>query len=593
MESNYDKKFNISNLERGLQLVREGNLHQADICFDAEMTQSNRPNFNVFVHHGHLLNRLGRYDGAIAKFDSFLNNHPKDVSCLFGKGISNIGLLKLDDALSLFEEVISFCPSHADAYFFSAIIYCYPIYQKYNLSKAKDSYEKYQKLREDFFNNYPDYFDLLGDDLSQDKLCEYYDEIHNFYNLSDLFMLLNQLLERECADNSIEYSYKQFKLLNDDEKEVEDWFKIAGYDDELIKDLSSRFNGLTIENKRTLNKIMDFFKNSDLSFKDLHDLIRVKVLDGNESIDSFYQNLENFINSHINEKNRKLNRVEGENEKLKKENDGLKENIKSLVHENWNLNNKIKILEEKNWDLNNKIKILEDMNVKLSNQLENISVDNNISIFGDDFKNANSMNMVSGINNEDYQKDLDVLVSKEDIPEEERIIFESAIKEYYADNFNGAYERFNKFSSNFKWPREYINFLKATSLSCDNKFQEAYGMIHLNFGGTKELGEKYNKDKYPIRWFNFGNIYFDYANSQSCDNVKKTFDFATFCYNNAKRIVSEKKSKSDSKSNYKFNFNDEKSKEDFENNVQMMSKRVDICKKLLEIERLKDKKQNK
>ena len=65
-------------------------------------------------------------------------------------------------------------------------------------------------------------------------------------------------------------------------------------------------------------------------------------------------------------------------------------------------------------------------------------------------------------------------------------------------------------------------------------------MIHLNFGGTKELREKYNKDKYPIRWFNFGNIYFDYANLQSCDNVKKAFDFATFYYNNAKRIVSEK-----------------------------------------------------
>ncbi len=604
MESNSDKKFNKSNLDKGLQLVREGNLHQADICFDAEMTQSNRPDFNVFVHHGHLLNRLGRYEEAIAKFNSFLNNHPDDVSCLFGKGISNMGLLKLDDALELFKKVIGFCPSHAEAYFFSAMIYCYPLYQNYDLNNAKDFYDKYQKLRKDFFINNPDYFDLLGDDLSIDNLGEYYDKIHNFYNLSDLFMILNQLLERECADNSIEYSYKKFKLLNDDEKEVGDLFKISGYDENLINDLDSK-NKLTIEDKRTLNKIMDSFKNSDLPFKDLNDLIRLKVLDKNEPIDSFYQNLENYMNSLINENDRKLNRVEDENEKLKNEIVKLTKKINSLVNtkvdKKWDLDNQINIkekemreLEAEKLGLKEEIQGLEEEKRKLSNQINNIyadkldnePMDNNISIFGDDFKNANSMNMISGINYEDYQKDLDLLVSEGDITKEEYNIFESAFKEYYAGNFNEAYEHFNEFSGNFKFQQEYINFLKATSLSSDNKFKEAYERFLGNLSKNK-LRDKYNKDKYPILWFNFGNIYFDYGISQSGKKAIDTFSLAVYCYKNAKEIVAEKKSKSKSKSNYKFNFKDSKSKKDFEKNVQMMSKRVAICKNLLEIEELK------
>ena len=336
VSNNSNNKQKVSNLERGLQLVREGNLHQADICFDAEMTQSYSPNFNVFVHHGHLLNRLGQYNGAIAKFDSFLNNHPKDVSCLFGKGISNIGLLNLDDALSFFEKVIDICPRHADAYFYAAIIYCNPFYRNYDSDRAKELYEKYQIKREDFFNNNPDYFNQLGDDLSIDKLGEYYDGMHNFYNLSDLFIFINQLLESGSVDqfnnfledykklNFInEYSEEQFnifRLFDDDtllfdkiesfnsNKSVEDEFKYVGYDKALIDDLSSKFHGLTIGDEETLIKIMDFFKNSDLSFKDFHDLIRENILEGNLSIDSFYKKREHILKSRINENNRKLRR---------------------------------------------------------------------------------------------------------------------------------------------------------------------------------------------------------------------------------------------------------------------------------------------
>ena len=213
VSNNSKNKLKNSNLERGLSLIREGNLHQADMCFDAEMTQSKQTNFNVFIYHGHLLNIMGQYEQAIDKFDGFLNNHSKDVSCLFGKGISNMGLLKLDDALSLFEDVIKIDSSYADAYFYSAIIYLSPFYRNYDLVRAKECYGKYLILKKDF-NNIPLYFKFLGVDLSQDKLGEYYDKMHSFYPLNDTFKVLNQLLERECSDNSIEYSYKQLKLLN-------------------------------------------------------------------------------------------------------------------------------------------------------------------------------------------------------------------------------------------------------------------------------------------------------------------------------------------------------------------------------------------
>ena len=90
---------------------------------------------------------------------------------------------------------------------------------------------------------------------------------------------------------------------------IEDEFKYAGYDKKLIEDLSSKFNGLTIDDKETLVKISDFFKNSDLSFKDLHDLIRENILEGNMSIDSFYKKREHIVKSRINENNRKLTRT--------------------------------------------------------------------------------------------------------------------------------------------------------------------------------------------------------------------------------------------------------------------------------------------
>ncbi len=110
------------------------------------------------------------------------------------------------------------------------------------------------------------------------------------------------------------------------------------------------------------------------------------------------------------------------------------------------------------------------------------------------------------------------------------------------------------------------------------------------------LEEKYIKGKYPIRWFNYGNIFLDYANSQSNDvEVKKYYAFATYCYKHALRSISKPKSKfrselrSESNSNYKFYFKDEKSKEDFERNVRIMRERVNICMSLLNIDGLKDK----
>ena len=78
----------MNNLEAGLKFIQEGRLHQADMQFEAEFTQSPRPSSKVFKYHGMLLLKIGNYRAAIDKFDSYLANHPKDVICLLGKEIA-------------------------------------------------------------------------------------------------------------------------------------------------------------------------------------------------------------------------------------------------------------------------------------------------------------------------------------------------------------------------------------------------------------------------------------------------------------------------------------------------------------------------
>ena len=57
---------NVSNWELGRIFVREGKFDDAHRCFLAEVTLSDSANTLVYNDHGHLLNRLGRYDEAIA-----------------------------------------------------------------------------------------------------------------------------------------------------------------------------------------------------------------------------------------------------------------------------------------------------------------------------------------------------------------------------------------------------------------------------------------------------------------------------------------------------------------------------------------------
>lgn len=78
----------VTNFEHGLESIKKGRFHEAEIQFDAEFTQSLAPNFEVFKYYGLLLLKMGNYRGAISKFDAYLNNHPDDVICLLGKGIA-------------------------------------------------------------------------------------------------------------------------------------------------------------------------------------------------------------------------------------------------------------------------------------------------------------------------------------------------------------------------------------------------------------------------------------------------------------------------------------------------------------------------
>ena len=75
-------------LEAGIEAVKRGDYAMADLYFETELTSSLSPNSKVLKHHGILLVKIGNYEGAIAKFDSYLNNHPNDRVCLLGKKIA-------------------------------------------------------------------------------------------------------------------------------------------------------------------------------------------------------------------------------------------------------------------------------------------------------------------------------------------------------------------------------------------------------------------------------------------------------------------------------------------------------------------------
>ena len=135
---------NDSNWDIGRKFVRKGQFDDANRCFNAELNHSNSPNTFVYNDHGHLFNMMGRYEDAIDKFDSCLSSYPNYASSLFGKGISYIGLNKLDDALLEFKKVFKKDENHADAWFYSAIIYGNPFYPKYDPGCAKKCYENYK-----------------------------------------------------------------------------------------------------------------------------------------------------------------------------------------------------------------------------------------------------------------------------------------------------------------------------------------------------------------------------------------------------------------------------------------------------------------
>ena len=359
----FSNEDNLSNWEFARLLVHEGEFNEAHKRFLAEIDYNDSFDALVYDDHGHLLNRMGRYDDAIVKFDSYLSSHPDYVSSLFGKGISYMGLNSLDEAISYFDKVLEFDNRHADAWYYSAIILGNPFYHNYDCSLAKERYEKYQNLKEDYINN-PIYFDESFDDLTLE-------EVHKYYNVSDFFRLIEQLLER---GNIAEFDYFfndycRLSCLNEDDrkeqfnifrlfedasslvskiegfnrrKNIECRFESAGFDDNLICDLSSRFGGLSVEDKSMLVELMDYFKGSRLSLDDINDLIHEYVFEGEMSLVSFNENREDIVKNCIEENDYKIARtvekkVNSELNKKIVENEQLRENVD-------NLNKKIKLL---------------------------------------------------------------------------------------------------------------------------------------------------------------------------------------------------------------------------------------------------------
>ena len=689
VSENFNNSGNVSNWELGRIFVREGKFDDAHRCFLAEVTLSDSANTFVYNDHGHLLNMMGRYDDAIVKFDSYLSSHPDYASSLFGKGISFIGLNRLDEALYWFDKALKSDCEHADAWYYSAIIYANPFFHKSNIGIAKEYYKNYLDSRENYINN-PKYFNELLYNLPLE-------EVHDYYNVSDLFRLIDQLLNNgniedlfieEVDGEEGDDSYRLFDDVSlvekidkfNSKKNIEVKFESAGFSDCLIKDLSSHFGGLSIEDKIVLVDLMDYFKGFRLSLTDINDLIRENVIEDEMSLDSVNENRENIANDRIEENDEKLlnsikeevlnsvredfNIRNAENKQLRDENNELKNKNESLTNENESLSKENESLSEDYKKLKKDIQKQKGVSKKQNNQPNMISENNKLikdmsssienlcnelikqteSCLRDEYENASSENRLSGLKNIDYKQDLkemmmkrfaekydisekdmekhkDVLkklkdpdttgmakdnaqadlkkleekyviseedmefwrrleitsISEEDFKEVLKVLeSEYGISKEIFDTFDSAFKNFEE--GNFEISSDlfgdtnlieafhsdelqiYREFLEVTSLSREGKVKDAYKMIELEIKNNKRIDKSLKIEKNPIRWFNFGNICFDYANSQSDMGSNKAYDLAYSCYSYA--IESFKLN------NFKFSKDEEKK---FKKNVLRMA----------------------
>ena len=682
---------NISNWKLGRDFAREGNFSEANRHFEAELTHSNPPNSLVLDDHGHLLNRMGKYQDAIDKFENLLNSVDDYVSSLFGIGISYIGLNKLDDALKYFKKVNKLDEGHADAWYYSAIIYGNPFYRHSNIKCAERGYNKYRKYKESYIKN-QDYFQKPFNNLT-------WDELHNYYKCSSLFRLIEQSLEKGnlyefvnffnkykklyCFDeDDLDKQFDIVRLFDDDipldykidnfheEKNIEDKFESAGFEDDLINGLSSKLGLISIEDKKKLNEIMDYSKISQLSFNDINELVRENVLGGYMSLDVFYENREDIFNKCI-----KKNKSKYQREVEKRVNVELKKQVKINKELKLNLNEKDDMIKElkselkvKNdefvelkCNLNEKDDVIDklksELKVKndevvelkcylneknegnqklednLSNNYESLSNENIIqsehssdnydfsttdikSLMENHFsdlkksldsrleemesylnndQDVSSMNILSGINNQCYQDDLDYIKNECDLSEDNLKNLKNAFKAFYNGNFGSAshtlgLDNLRKAFNETHELKNYRILLKVTSMSCENVLDDENFNIYIkknlklnvykkNKEGKLDKGIKLKKEKYPMGWFNLGNICFDYANSQSVGSTKKSqknakeaYELAYFCYKCAKNSISNSEENSD----YVFKFKDKKNEQEFKNNVLRMISNCEI-----------------
>ena len=308
------------------------------------------------------------------------------------------------------------------------------------------------------------------DNFFKDYRRLYYFNKEDLDKQSDIFRLFED-------DTDLSKKVKEFNHI----KTIEDKFESAGFEEELIDDLASRFGGLSFENKEILVKFMDYSKSSQLSFKDINDLIRENVSNDHMSFDSFNKNKEDIVEGRIKENNHKIKKS------AEKE---LNEKINQLNDEINKLNNEIEVLSEKkesnqdiqrqkeDHDLKKEIKnakyLMNDYSEKVESYLRN------------NYKNLCSKNIVSGINNEDYNQDLEGLKEKYDISEKVFTTFVLAFEKLDDDNFEEAFNLLEDITLKDASPtdeiKKYMLFLDVTLLSRNGNIEEAYKKIkpHIN-----------------------------------------------------------------------------------------------------------------
>ena len=108
--------------EYAIKLEYEGKYEEALTYHEMDIEQKTAP-YDVRKDMGRIYNKMGRFEEAIKNFDLVLAMNNTHSECLFGKGISNLGLFNWTGAYNFFSKSSKLDETNANSWYYMAVIF--------------------------------------------------------------------------------------------------------------------------------------------------------------------------------------------------------------------------------------------------------------------------------------------------------------------------------------------------------------------------------------------------------------------------------------------------------------------------------------